>query len=162
MVSICSLIANSSSPICKPLRTISSATITIGMTVTVLFHNFLRYLTRPKHLSLLSLSLIFSEQSTGTAKPMIQNILFLLLIITLLLIIIVFRPKLRDLCVSQSPREFVLYILLDGLWFVHIPFGSMLTFLFLAQFPVDHLPHSVVPCFIPLFEIVCNIHLLHD
>ena len=37
------------------------------------------------------------------------------------------------------------YIILpDRFWFVHVPFGSKATLQFLAKFPVDHLPHSVL------------------
>ena len=35
------------------------------------------------------------------------------------------------------------HIFLDGFWWVHIPYGSMIKFQFLAQFSVDHLSHPV-------------------
>ena len=47
-------------------------------------------------------------------------------------------------------------ILSGGFRFVHIPFGIMVKFQFLAQFSVDHLSHPVVS----LFELVYCISLL--
>ena len=41
-------------------------------------------------------------------------------------------------------EKFVPLILQKGFRFVPIPFGSIVQFQSLAQFPVDHLPHSVV------------------
>ena len=37
----------------------------------------------------------------------------------------------------------------DGLWFVHIPFVSMVNFQFLAQFPVGHLFTQMCAVFTP-------------
>ena len=51
-------------------------------------------------------------------------------------------------------EESVFVILLDRFWVVHIPFVRMVKFKFLAQFPVDHLAHPVVPSII-LFLICC-------
>ena len=48
----------------------------------------------------------------------------------------------------KIPENFMHLILLDGFWFVHIPFGSMVKFQFLAQFSVDHLSYTVVSSFI--------------
>ena len=42
----------------------------------------------------------------------------------------------------KIPENFVCLILQDGFWFVHVPFGSMIKFQFLAQFPVDDSPPS--------------------
>ena len=41
-------------------------------------------------------------------------------------------------------EEFVGLILQEIFWVEHIPFARMVKFLFLAQFPVDHLTHPVV------------------
>ena len=35
-------------------------------------------------------------------------------------------------------------ILLDGFWFDLMPFVRMAKFQFFAQFPMDHLPHTVM------------------
>ena len=41
----------------------------------------------------------------------------------------------------------------DRWWVVHLPFVSMVEFIFLAHFPVDHLAHPVVLLLLLLFEI---------
>ena len=48
-------------------------------------------------------------------------------------------------------------ILWGGFCFVRIPFGRMFKFQFLAQFPVDHLPHPVMSC----LAVFCT-NLLHS
>ena len=47
----------------------------------------------------------------------------------------------------KIPENFVWLIFLDGFRVVHIPFGRMVKFKLLAQFPVDHLSH-IVPSYI--------------
>ena len=49
MVSILPLISNSSRPLSNPLGTVPSAPITIGITVTSIFHSILTSLARPKY-----------------------------------------------------------------------------------------------------------------
>ena len=44
----------------------------------------------------------------------------------------------------EIPVEFVRLIVQDRFLVVPIPFVRMIQFKFLAQFPVDHLPHRVV------------------
>ena len=41
-------------------------------------------------------------------------------------------------------HNFLHLILLDVFWIVYISFGYLAKFYFLAQFPVDHFPHSVM------------------
>ena len=64
----------------------------------------------------------------------------------------------RDLVIRlyvKIAEEFVRVILQDRFSVVHIPLVRMIKFKFLAQFPVDHLAHSVVVSFIPfLFSFV--------
>ena len=57
-----------SSSFSKPLVTIPSVPIIIGINVTPIFYSFLSSLARSKYLSLFSLSLIFILWSTGTKK----------------------------------------------------------------------------------------------
>ena len=45
---------------------------------------------------------------------------------------------------------------------MHIPFVRIDKFKFLAQFPVDHLPHPVVSSLVLVFVLVCRIRLLCD
>ena len=52
----------------------------------------------------------------------------------------------------KIPKNFMRLILEDGFWFMHISFRNMVKFQFLAQFPVDHLPHPVVSSLILLLR----------
>ena len=79
VVSILPPISNSSSPPSKPLGTVPSAPITKGITVTLMFHNFLCPLARSKYLSLFSLSFFlffFTPWFFRTAKSTKRQILF--------------------------------------------------------------------------------------
>ena len=82
MVSTRPLISKISCPYTNPLVTVPRAPITIGITVTFMFHSFFNSLTRPRYLTFFSLSFSFTQWSAGTAKSTIQQVLFLLLIIT--------------------------------------------------------------------------------
>ena len=48
----------------------------------------------------------------------------------------------------KIPEEFVHLIVLDRFWVVHIPCVRIIKLQFLAQFPVDHLAHPVLPSLI--------------
>ena len=69
----------SSSPRTNPLMTEPSTPITIGITVTFIFHSFFSSLARSGYSSLFSLSFSFTLWSTGTAKSTIRQILFFLI-----------------------------------------------------------------------------------
>ena len=75
MVSISPPITNSSSPLSKTLQSIPSASITLCITVTLIFHSFLAIWEIK---ILVSLSLIFILWSTVTAKSTIRRVLFFL------------------------------------------------------------------------------------
>ena len=117
-----------------------------------MFHSFFSSLARSRYLSLFSLSFSFTLWFVGTAKSTIWRILIFLLIIV--------WPRLGDLFVSQNHREVCTSHILDGVWVVHIPFGQMVKFKFLAQFPVDHLPCPVVSSLIFFFALIYCIRLL--
>ena len=138
MVSTRSLISKSSCPCINPLVTEPSAPITIGTIVTFMFHGPFNSLARSWYLSFFSLFFTFILSSTGTAKSTIRQ---LLLCLSLGMVVWL---RLCDPFLSQNPREFVRFSLLDGFWVVHIPFVCMVKFKYLAQFPVVGLPHSVV------------------
>ena len=70
MVSARPPISNSSSPITKPVGTVPSAPITIGISVTIMFHSSFSSLARSKYSSLFSFSLIL--WSVETVKSTIQ------------------------------------------------------------------------------------------
>ena len=73
------LIFDSSSPLFKPLETVLSASIRIGITVIFMFHSFLSLLIRSKYLSLFLFSLIFALVSTEIEKSSLRQILFFFL-----------------------------------------------------------------------------------
>ena len=67
-ITILPLISNSGSLFSKPLGTVFSAPIIIGITVTFMFDSFFSSLARCKYLSIFLLSFIFTLQSARTAK----------------------------------------------------------------------------------------------
>ena len=81
MVSILPLIFNSSSLVSKPLETVPSAQITIGITVTFMFHNVLSSLTKSQYLFIFSLYLISTLWSAGDAKSTILQVLFAVVVV---------------------------------------------------------------------------------
>ena len=95
MVSTRPLISKSSSPCTNPLVTVPRASITIGITVTLMFHIF--SLVSTSYLSFFSFSFSFSMRSAGIAKSTIRQVLFFLLIILGLVVWLRFG----DLFVSQ-------------------------------------------------------------
>ena len=64
------------SPFNNPLVTVPKAPITIGITVTFMFHNFFNSLTRSRYLSFFSLSFSFILWSAETVKSTILQDLF--------------------------------------------------------------------------------------
>ena len=84
------LISKSSSPCINPLMTVLSIPITIGITLTVMFHSFFSSLARSSYLSFFSFSFSLTLWSTGTAKSTIWKVLFFMLTIN------------REFCVSLS------------------------------------------------------------
>ena len=72
IVSICLPISYSSSSFSKSWRIVPVAPVTIGITVTFIFHNFLSSPERSKNLSDFSDSLIFTQWSARMAKFMIH------------------------------------------------------------------------------------------
>ena len=151
MVSACLRISNSSSPLLKPLGMIQSTPIIIGINVTFMFHCVFGSLAMSKYFSLFWISLIFHLWSTGTATFTIRQLLFFLLIICtfgrqtgIRWSVCIWKFK-RILCVSFSGTD-------SGLCIYY--FGCMVKFQFLAQFPMDHLPHPLSVCW------GCRIHRL--
>ena len=141
MVSTHPLISKSSSLCTSPLVTVPSAPITIGITVTFMFHRFFSSLARSRNSPLFSLSFSFTQWSAGTVKVHCSaGTLFFLLTIT--------RSgrlaEIRWSFFSKILEKFVCLIFQDGFWFVQIPFVRIVKFKLLAQFLVDHLPHPVV------------------
>ena len=93
--------------------------------------------------SLFSTSLILFWGSVGTAYLQNKKFFFVFSLI-----------KTRSSLLGESRRSacflkdnFIDYILQDGFYFVHIPFFSMVNFLYFAQFPVDNLS-------LPVYHII--------
>ena len=77
MVSILPLISNSSTPFTNPLENIPSAPITIGITVTLMFHSFLSSLAKSKYKFFFSLSFILISGSPERQSPLDDKFFFL-------------------------------------------------------------------------------------
>ena len=100
VVSSCPLISKSSSPCFNSLVTVPSTPITIGITVTFMFHTFFSSQARFWYLSLFSLSFCFTLCSAETAKSTIRQFFFCCISLGL-----VIWSRLGDPFVSQNPRE---------------------------------------------------------
>ena len=159
MVSICPLISKFSSPFTNPFVNVSSAAITIGVTGT--FHSFFFFSVLLRGLgtypSFRFLSILL--RSGWTAKSTIQQV-FSLSPFFLLNITNSGWSSGRNLVIClylKIPAKFVRLIFQDEFWVMRIPFCSMVRFQFLAQFPVDHLPHPVKS---GLFALICCIRFI--
>ena len=82
--------SSSSSSIIKPLGIVSSASITTGISVAFIFHNFFSYLASSKYFSLFSFSLIFSLWYAVIIKFTIRLVLFLFFFFLIYLFIYLF------------------------------------------------------------------------
>ena len=112
----CSWIVSSRLPIFKssrlctnPLVNVPSTPITIGITVTFMFHSFFSCLAKSRYLSLFSLSFSFTLWSTGTTRSSIRQVLFFFCWLSQDQVV---RLRLGDQFVSQNPRE---------VWASHFP-----------------------------------------
>ena len=75
MVSTCPLISKSSSLCTSPLVTVPRAPITIGTTITSMFHSFFQFPRRSWYLSFFSFSFNFTLWSSETTKSTILQLL---------------------------------------------------------------------------------------
>ena len=135
IVSTCLLILKSSCPCTNPVVTVSSAPITIGFTVTFMFHIFFSSLA---YLTFCFLSVL----SCGQLELVKSTILFF--------VTIMWSSRLAEIRWSiylKNPAKFVRLILQYGFWVVIIPYVRLVKLKLLARFLVDHLPHPVVSSF---------------
>ena len=110
MVSTRPHISKSSSFCTTPLVTVRSAPITIGITVTFLFHSFFfSFLERSRYLSVNSLSFIFTLWSARTAKSTLQQVLVFLVNITRSCRLTEIRCS---VCISKPLRGFIITIII--------------------------------------------------
>ena len=114
MVSACPLISNSSGSIINPLVTVPSAPITIGITVTFMFHSFFCSQARSRYSSFFSLSFSFTLWSAKMAKSTIQLVHFFLLTVTSWSVCI--SKSQRILCISFSNTDSELCIYHLFIW----------------------------------------------
>ena len=148
--------SKSSSRFNNPLVTVPKAPITIGITVTFMFHSFFNSLARSRYLSLFSHSSSFILQSTETAKSIILQIFFFF--VDYYKVWSSSRDQVIRLYI-KVPQEFVCVIFQEKCWVVHIPFVGMVKFKFLAHFPVDYLAHPVVSS---LVHLLCQFAAFAD
>ena len=88
MVSTRPFISKSPTSCTNPLLTVSTAPITVSITVTLMFRIIFSSLARFRFLSLFQISFKFALWSAGTAKSTIRQVLFFLLSIIMILIIL--------------------------------------------------------------------------
>ena len=100
MVSVNPPISNSFNPLTKPLRTIPSTPIIIGITVNFLFHSLFSSQIRSKYLSLFSF--FPTLWSARTAKSTIRQVLFFFLLIIIRSVLL--AGVRWSLCTSKSQR----------------------------------------------------------
>ena len=142
------LISKNSSPSTSHLGTVPRAPITIGITVTFMFHFFFQFPSKVWNLILLfAFFQIYSVVSWDSKVHSLASSLLLLLLFLFLLNVrfvllagiswsVCMSKSQGSLCVSFSRKD------------VHIPFASIVKSKFLAQFPVDHIAHPIVSRFI--------------
>ena len=116
-----------------------------------MFHSFFNFQAKSRYVSFFLLSFNFTLWSGRQQSSQFCKFSFLLLLL-LLLLVIMRSGRLWSVrwsvCTLKTPEEFVRLIFQNRFWAVHIPVVRMVKFNFLAQFPVDHLAHPVVPSFI--------------
>ena len=134
--------SKSSSPFHNPLVIVPKVPITIGITVTCMFHSFFNSLARSSYLSFFPYSFSFILWSAGTAKSTILQVLFFLLII-------IRSSLLADIkwsaCMSKTHRSLcVLFSLtIAELYSYHLIVWSNLNFLHISQWitlPIQSCP----------------------
>ena len=156
MVSTCPLIFKSSHSCTNPLVTVPSAPITIGITITFMFHCF-SVLKQD-----LGIYLFFSFPSVlPCGQSEWQSSLFgrFSFIVDSHQVWLSGRDKVICFCL-KIPEDFVDLILHDGLRVAHIVFDRMVKFKLLVKFSVNHLLHLIVSY--AVFVLIYCIRLLCD
>ena len=139
MVTTCPLMSKSSSHGINPLVTVPSAPITIVIALTFIFHSFFRSLARSVYLSFRLLPVLSCDQPKQKIPQFGRFSFFGWLSLGL-----VVWPRLSDLFVSLIPEEVCVTRSSRRIPVCGYTFVRLVKFQFLAQFPVDYLPHPVV------------------
>ena len=128
MVSIRPPVSSSFSPLFKILGSVPSAPLTIGITVTIMFHSVLSSLTRSKYLSLFSVFLNFHSMLRWDGKiHYTAGSLFLLRIITRFR----FLTRIRwSVCLLKSLR--ILWMDFSS-WVIYLVISPDFNFLYNSQ-----------------------------
>ena len=139
MVSTCMPTSKSSSLFSNPLVTVPNAPITIGIIVICMFHSFFQF---PSKVEVLIIVFTFFQfYSVVNRDSKVDNFVSSLFFCWLLLGL-VFRPRLGDPCVCQSPiGVYVCYFLGQVLGCALV---CKVKFQFLVHLLVDHLAKPVV------------------
>ena len=145
MVSTHPIISKSTSSSTNLLVTVPRAPVTIGLTITFIFHSFFNSQAKSRYLSFFLLSFNFTLQSARTAKSTIWQVLFFLLIIIRSGCLVEIR---WSICVSKSQRSLCVSFFRTDSGVVSIPFVRIVKSKFLAQFPVHNLAHPIASSFI--------------
>ena len=138
MVSAHPPISDSSSHLTKVSETVPKAPFMISITITFMFYKFLVFWQGPKTCIFFRFLWFSRCGLSGRQSPQFTRFPFL----CQQSLGLVFWLRLGIYLYLKILMNFVSLIFLDGFQFEHMP---LVKFLFLAQFPVDHLPHSVVP-----------------
>ena len=142
MVSTLPIIFESSTICTNRLMTVPIARITIGINVTFMFHSFFNSLGKSMYLSFFSLSFNYTLLSAGTAESTILLVLYCFMII---IRSVRLAKILGSVCISKSQRSLCVLFSTTGSGLCI--FVRIVKLQFLAQFPMDHLAHLVVPNF---------------
>ena len=136
-------ISNCSRPCTKPPGSVPIAPITTGITVTLMIHSFFLVLWQGLSTCLSFRLLWFLFCGLSGRQSSLFDCFFFFFFVNYYL---VWSSDLdKGICLYlKIPVNFMRLILQDGLWFGRIPFGGIVKFQFLAQFPVDYHPHPVV------------------
>ena len=142
MVSILSMISNSSNSLSKPLGAVQSTQITTGITGTLMFSSFLSSLARSLHAFVLSIDLIFTQQVF--IFSLINSSSSLLVGIRL------------SVCISKSQSIYVLFCRIDYILYINRwVLCSNFTLLCNTQWITSPCPNCIYPC--TFLTLVCHV-----
>ena len=153
MISDISLISDTSTPFPRFLRPFSGRTY-INWYISTL--SFFSSLVKSKYLTIFSFPFIFLLWSAETSKSKNAKLSFFSFINRWSILP---NEIMRSVSNSKPPKIFMGHSLWNWFSFVYIPFGGMVKFQSLAQFPVDQLSHQGISGLVLFFVLVSCIQL---